>query len=124
MMESGAFRTWRLGDMAPQVAGHIVLRHPDAEQKWPNVWRNRIGPEVDAITTDAEVASHCMKARRKGLRVRFHRCAHSSFPSVICCEASVKDVQKMGKDYLVYFEKQVALSLVPTHTPHPKQYWY
>ena len=109
--------------MAAPIAGHIVVRHPRAEQTWANGWRNGVGPEMDWITTNEEVATRCKDAMRKNQRVRFHRCAHST-PAVVCCEASVKDVQRVGRDYIVYFVEQVPLTEEPSNKPGPGQNWY
>lgn len=110
--------------MAAPFAGHIVVRHPRAEQKWVNAWRNGTGPEMDAITTDEEVATHCKDAKRRNQRVRFHRCAHSTFPAVVCSEATVKDVQPVGGYYMVSFGEQLPLDEEPSYQPRPGQNWY
>ncbi len=104
---------------------HIVVRHPGDVQTWKNEWMGENDPRVRWITTDAEVAGHCMEARDTRVRVRFHRCGFPPFLPVVCCEASVKEVQKVSRDfYIVHFEGQEAMNLEPTYKPHQRQNWY
>ncbi|WP_342379701.1 hypothetical protein NVS55_09330 [Myxococcus stipitatus] len=104
---------------------HIVVRHPRDVQTWKNQWRSEQDSRMEWISTDAEVARHCQTARDTGVRVRFHRCGFQPFAPVVCCDARVKDVQKVSRDfYIVHFEDQVAMNLEPMHKPHQRQNWY
>ncbi len=104
---------------------HIVVRHPGDVQRWKNEWMDKTGPRMLWITTDAKVAGHCQEAFGSKARVRFHRCGFPPSPPVVCCEASVKVVQKVDRDfYIVHFQDQEALDLEPLYKPHQNENSY
>lgn len=104
---------------------HIVVRHPDDVQTWKNRWVDGTGPQMEWITTDAEVAGHCRAARDTDGRVRFHRCGFPPSAPVVCCEAGVKEVQKVSRNfYIVHFKDPVGMDLEPTYKPHQQQNCY
>jgi creatinine amidohydrolase/Fe(II)-dependent formamide hydrolase-like protein len=80
---------------------------------WANSWITDT-PLIEAITTDATVASRCQDAQRSGAYVYVHRCAHGASPASIVSKAKVRDVQKVDRtSYLVLFTDQAEVGLEP-----------
>lgn len=75
---------------------HLYLRHPRAPQTYENDWASDV--TLRSITTYKAVADRCLAAMQRGEKVRVHRRKFGSDPAVICCECSVKSVERFDDD--------------------------
>ncbi len=92
---------------------YVVLRHPDAVQLWGNAWTSGTGL-IEAITTDATVASQCGDAQRADEYVYVHRLVFGEHKASVVSKAKVHQVQRIDASfYLVSFNDQLEVGCEP-----------
>jgi hypothetical protein len=105
---------------------YLVVHHKeDPTPNWSNSWNKEDENLLDAITTTIEIGGICDQAKKAGRRIFVHRCAWGGYPHLICCSASVAQVDQIDpRSSLVKFEKQERLNVTPPISPRLGQNFY
>jgi hypothetical protein len=103
---------------------HLVVYHRNhPTPPWRNDWLD--DDRVKTIPTTPAVGRLCEAAKRRGERVRFHRCGYGTFRPLVCAEAQVASVQFVDRELcLVHFEEHTVLHETPPVSPPQGTKWY